>query len=66
MAWLLQIGKESTIIFVFLLLTACSRPTSPMKITTTISPEPVVGQDANLRVEITTKGVRAPNTTVTI
>ena len=50
----------------FVLLSACSRgPSSPMKIKMSISPEPMVGRDVNLHIEIISKSP-APNTVLTV
>jgi hypothetical protein len=60
------IANQLVILFGLLSLVACSQSTFPMEIMTSISPDPVVGQDVTLHTEISVGGVHAPNTTVEI
>jgi len=50
----------------FAFLNACSRgPSSPMGMTMSIAPEPIVGRDVNLHIEISSV-TSAPNTVLTV
>ena len=47
-------------------LTACSSPGSPVIVNASISPEPVVGREVTLHVEISSRGGDLPNTTLEV
>ncbi|GAB4579959.1 MAG: hypothetical protein Fur0022_26980 [Anaerolineales bacterium] len=55
-------------IFLFLILlclTACNPTAIPIKVETSISPEPIVGEIVNLHIEVESKGQPAPYTVMT-
>ena len=61
--WMVFLG---TIGLALGLLSACSRgPSSPMSIAMSITPEPIVGREVNLHIEISTVSA-APNTVLTV
>ncbi len=45
---------------------SCTNPASPLVMTVSISPEPIVGRDVTYRVEITALKSNLPNTALTI